>query len=211
MKLNKLLASLVLAGIMSTNAMAQENLSITILTPSQIKQVIGEAPAVGSKEEAGDYKALLDWQDKRTVEQCEFAAAQDSANLKTLFVANNGPLSEKEGKTMEILLFKKYAEAGLNIYLAKKQYNRPRPYDANPEVKPCIPLETSSAYPSGHAAIAQFFANELSDYYPERRAAFMKRAKESSMNRVIGGVHHPSDVVAGVKLGDVLYKLLKEK
>jgi hypothetical protein len=32
----------------------------------------------------------------------------------------------------------------------------------------------------------------------------MKRGDEISMHRVLGGVHHPSDIVAGKKLGDAM-------
>jgi acid phosphatase (class A) len=190
------------------NDESSEKLTIKILTPSAIKSAIGEFPKVGSKEESLDFNELLDWQNKRSTEECDYAESQKSANLENLFVINNGPLTEKEAKRIKRLTFKKYAEAGLNIVIAKKQYNRPRPYNANPEIKPCIELESSSAFPSGHAAIAQFYAHILSEYYPNRRASFFKRSDEAALNRVIGGVHHPSDILAGKKLGNVIYELL---
>lgn len=191
------------------NGNQDEKITIKVLTPSAVKAAIGDFPKPGSVEEAADFKEILDWQNKRSTEECDYAHMQESANIETLFVANNGPLTAKEASKLKKLTFKKYAEAGLNIMIAKRQYKRPRPYDANPEVKPCIDLESSSAFPSGHATIARFYAHLLSEYYPERKASFFKRANEAALNRVIGGVHHPSDIKAGMILGDVIYQLLK--
>ncbi len=186
-----------------------EKFSISIMTPAAVKTAIGEAPLADSAEEKAEVKALVALQDLRTVEQCDYALSQSSANLKTLFVENNGPLTAKEASQVESATFKNYAQAGLNIYLAKKMYNRPRPYDSHPEVKPCIDLESSTSFPSGHATIARYYANVLSEYFPAKKAAFFKRAAEVSANRLLGGVHYPSDIVAGQKLGDALYELFK--
>lgn len=97
-----------------------------------------------------------------------------------------------------------YAEAGANIYLAKRIYKRPRPYLTRTELTPCIDKESSYAYPSGHTALARLFARLLSRIYPERTAAFLERADEIAENRVLGGVHHPTDLISGKKLGDAM-------
>ena len=56
--------------------------------------------------------------------------------------------------------------------------------------------------------MARLFAHVLGTIYPERKDALMKRADEVARNRVLGGVHHPTDVEAGKKMGDVLGKSL---
>jgi len=208
--LKPLLLSIALVATSNFAFAKDEKISITIMSPSAVKAALGDFPAAGSAEEAAEVKTLISLQDKRTIEQCDFAQSQNSVSLKSLFVDNNGPLTEKEASQIESATFKDYAQTGLNIYLAKKMYNRPRPYDAHPEVKPCIDHETSMSFPSGHATIARYYANVLSEYFPQRRAAFFKRAAESSANRVIGGVHYPSDVAAGDKFGDTLYALYKQ-
>jgi acid phosphatase (class A) len=209
--MNKFLISFVLSmAIISGNSFAaDEKFSIKVLTPSAIKSLLGDFPQTGSTEEVADVKTLIAWQDKRTVEECEYADSQNSSNLTALFSDNNGPLTAEEASKLEKRTFKIYAEAGLSILLAKKLYNRARPYDAHSEVKPCIELETSTSFPSGHATIARFYANVLTEYFPARKAEFFKRADEAALNRVIGGVHYPSDIAAGKKLGDEIYKLLK--
>jgi len=91
-----------------------------------------------------------------------------------------------------------------NGLIAKKTFNRPRPYVANPLIKPCISLENSAAYPSGHTMIARVYARILSAVYPERAEKFLALADQYSEYRVIGGVHHPSDVKSGKILADHL-------
>lgn len=197
----KLILSLFMMISFSAFAAADD---IRVFTPETIKALIGPHPAKGSAEEKREFQILADLQRTRTAEQCKLAASEESANLMTLFANVGGPLSRSEARILSVRFLQAYASAGINIYLAKSLYERPRPYDANPELTPCIEKETSSAYPSGHTAFARMFARLLSRLYPEREAALMKRADEVAQNRVIGGVHHPSDIVAGKKLGDAM-------
>ena len=201
MKVISVVFSLLVMMNISAAATADD---IRIFTPETIRQMIGPHPAKDSVEESREFAILADYQRTRTTEQCRLAAKEESANLVTLFANEGGPLSKTEARILSIRFLQAYASAGINIYLAKSLYDRPRPYVANPELTPCIDKESSSAYPSGHTALARMFARLLSRIYPEREDAFMKRADEVAMNRVIGGVHHPSDIVAGKKLGDAM-------
>ena len=175
-----------------------------ILSKSKIRSIIGPYPARGSEAEAKDFEIMLSLQETRTDEQCAFAATHEQATLKNIFYKDNGPLTNREANRLTVLLLKAYAEAGVNIYFAKGVYKRPRPYISRPDIVPCIDREGSYAYPSGHTTVARVFARILSRIYPERAEAFMKRADEAAQNRVLGGVHHPSDIEAGKKLGDYL-------
>ena len=50
----------------------------------------------------------------------------------------------------------------------------------------------------------------LSDIVPERRAEFFAKADEIALDRVIGGVHFPTDIAAGKVFGDRFHaELLK--
>lgn len=206
-----ILLALVLSFAFTTaNANQVETKDFNVLTPSKIKKLLGDYPRPGSPEELLDVQTLLEWQDKRTPEQCEHGNSQaDDLSVRAIFSDNGGPISEKEASRLESMLLKKKISAGVNIFLAKAVYKRPRPYDAHPEIKPCIELETSYAYPSGHTALAQFYGLLLSDMFPERAALIKKHAEKSSMVRIIGGVHYPSDVVAGKKLANELYRIAK--
>lgn len=179
-----------------------------LLTPSQIEKIIGDYPAAGSAEEAQDFDTLLHYQTTRTEADCAEAKTEESATLAHFFAGKKGPLTEAEGKKWSPKIMAAYVQLGVNVFVAKKMYKRPRPYNYNSQIVPCIDLENSYAYPSGHSMMARMFAHILSRIYPDRAVALMKRADEVALNRVIGGVHHPSDIEAGKKMGDVLGKSL---
>lgn len=197
-----LVITLLLSLFASTVVATDIDPGIDFLSKEEIKSLLGQYPTLGSVSGLADLDTLLQYQNTRTKEECEYAASQDSVSIESLFVKNDGPLSKKEAKKLKIRLAFLYAEAGYNILKAKNLYERPRPYDSHSQLKPCIPKETSFSYPSGHTTLGRTLARTLSEIYPERAALFMKRSNEISRNRIIGGVHYPSDVAAGKILGD---------
>jgi acid phosphatase (class A) len=86
----------------------------------------------------------------------------------------------------------------------KEKFGRPRPYNAFPQIKPAIPLETSHSYPSGHATWGMAQATLLAALEPHRKEAILERGRLVGYDRVIGGVHYPSDVEAGQLLGPAI-------
>lgn len=166
--------------------------------------VIGPYPARGSVEAKEELQQMLYFQEHRTEADCDAANLQASANLETLFGGENGSLTDAEIKKVKKKLRLVTIKAGVEIYFTKREFKRPRPYVANAEIKPCIELEKSTAYPSGHTTLARLYARLLSVIYPERAEVFMEQGDQAALNRVVGGVHHPSDIVAGKKLGDLL-------
>jgi len=164
--------------------------------------VLGPFPPLGSVEAQVDFDQLMDFQKTRTAKQCEEAAAEADASLKAFFAGKKGPLTVQEIEKVQGKMRTVTLKAGAKILYYKKKFDRPRPYLTHPELKPCIELESSKAYPSGHATISRVYARILAVLFPERQFQILKRGDEVALNRVIGGVHHPSDVVAGKMLGD---------
>ncbi len=163
---------------------------------------IPDMPAPGSEADRADMAAVLDWQSRRTPEQCGAAKAQTRAGYAAFF-GDISPLPA--GPAADELLEKVKADTWLAMGLLKSRYDRPRPYARDKAVKPCLRRPGGLAYPSGHAALARVYALLLSDMVPSRRAEFLARADQAALNRVIGGVHHPSDIEAGKALADSLY------
>lgn len=188
-----------------------EKLTIGFFSKKQIRKMLGDYPAPGTAAHAADFDTLFMWQNSRTQAECDEAAAEKTPTLKSMFAGDHGPLTEREARKLHLSFVEAYINAGVNIHFAKETFDRPRPFASNSDIQPCIPLATSDAYPSGHTAIARLFARLLSDIYPERTQAFMDRADEVAMNRIIGGVHHPSDIVAGKKLGDAIYEMMRSQ
>lgn len=76
-----------------------------------------------------------------------------------------------------------------------------RPYRADPTLEPIGPLPHDPSFPSGHASAAYAAATVLGSLWPERAAEFLGTAKLVGQSRVYSGVHYPSDVAAGARLG----------
>lgn len=189
----------------TTSAFAQRiEIETDLLSPSTIKKLIGDYPKLGTPASNEDFRVLLQLQKTRTAEDCAKATADESTSVAAIFGGDKGILNDDEVSRMQTFLLKAYANTGVNAYLAKSIYKRPRPYLSNKEIKPCIGLESSYAYPSGHSMISRLYGRILSRVYPERAEALMKRANEFAFNRVVGGVHHPSDVKAAFILSDYL-------
>lgn len=201
--MNKILVLLLV--LVSTQSFAQSGgIEIDILSKSQIKKIIGDYPAKGSSAEENDFRVLLDYQDTRSAQDCEVAQSDRKISVENLFGPETGILTKGEVRLMNLHLASAYVTAGINIHVAKKLYKRPRPYISHPEVKPCIDLEKSYAYPSGHTFIARLFARLISKVYPERADKILARSTQFAESRIIGGVHHPSDVKAANALADYL-------
>lgn len=209
--MTKLLILIVAFSSFNSTAFASEDkLTIPFLTKKAVRQIVGDYPAHGSAEEAYDYEVLLNYQETRTQAECDEAAAEKTPTLTSMFAGEHGPITKKEARRIAPRFWRAYIVVGLNISIAKKTFKRPRPFNANPDIVPCIPLATSEAYPSGHTTIARVFALKLAEIFPERANEIMQRGDEVAMNRIIGGVHHPSDIVAGKKLGDAIFAMLQE-
>lgn len=94
---------------------------------------------------------------------------------------------------------------GLILYL-KMYHTRPRPYQLAPllgkRIMPILSDPQTPSYPSGHAFDAWMFATALKVRYPEFDLVFDRLAERVSESRVVGGLHFPSDLVAGKILGE---------
>lgn len=172
-------------------------------------RAVPAAPAEGSYEDDGDLRAVLDWQYRRTKEQCAAARAEMSHNYGVFF-GQISPFPEPEPPAVK-KFFKNVGKDSVAAHrFLKDVYQRERPFVRDPRIKPCLYRIKGYAYPSGHATMSRLFALILSDLVPSRRAEFIARADEAALNRLIGGVHHPTDLAAGRELADTLYKYLKK-
>lgn len=173
-----------------------------IISARKAREILGNYPASGSSEEARDIRLLRKFQIERTKEECALAQRQEKASVENFFVAGNGPLNRREARRFPFAMLKVYIESGLSAHIAKKEFRRPRPYRTWSDLKPCVKYEKSYAYPSGHTTLARVMAHVLAYKYPERANEILSRGDEIARNRVLAGVHHPSDIEAGRKLGD---------
>ncbi len=99
-------------------------------------------------------------------------------------------------------------EEGAVIQAGKRSFARPRPFVLEPKIEPVIDKPPNDSYPSGHTMWARAVGLLLADMLPEYREKLIERADEYSFNRVVAGVHYPSDVEAGKLAGTALAAFL---
>jgi len=92
----------------------------------------------------------------------------------------------------------------------KKHHNRKRPYELDKNLKAIIlkSMQTPS-YPSGHSAQGVLIGSVLKKKYG--KSDFMQTAKNISYSRRVARAHYKSDSKMGEKLGNEMYKHIKNK
>src|SRR5205814_9113669 len=64
------------------------------------------------------------------------------------------------------------------------------------------------SYPSGHATRGTVWAELLAETYPAQREALLARGRQIGFDRIIAGVHYPSDIYAGRCVGHAVTRCL---
>jgi acid phosphatase (class A) len=154
---------------------------------------------------------LLTQQNKRTIPQVRRIAEQAELKPEVFAPVMGRRFSADFLPYTFRLLDRLNREVAAEVDRAKQFWKRPRPHTLDPRIKPCVAVPPTSAYPSGHAAIAYVWARVLADIAPEKTPAIMAMARQIGVNRVVAGLHYPSDFDAGQQLGAVIYEKLMEK
>lgn len=165
---------------------------------------IGPFPGPGTEAAKEDAAILLWHQRTRTQAEVQRALSEVKlglgAYLGALGTAPDGAMLPKTAALLD--------QVGRDLKAitdaVKNGYARPRPYLSDSRVIPAIERESSPSYPSGHATRGMAFALVLAELVPARREALVERGRQVGVDRVIGGVHWPSDIEAGQRLGAAL-------
>jgi acid phosphatase (class A) len=79
----------------------------------------------------------------------------------------------------------------------KELFHRVRPYNLDKTLSPvCVTKTKDDSYPSGHTIAGYLAALALVEMVPEKRDAILARADEYAHNRLVCGVHYPTDIEA---------------
>lgn len=178
---------------------------------SKFKKKLILPPKAGSQAQKSDEKELLKLQSERTPEDKARTESEIYVSLKSFFGKPYGPLTDQEVEKLNPLFDQLENDADYYIQLLKKEFPRQRPFLYVKGLEPLIARETTGAYPSGHAALSKLYALILSDIFPERKMDFAKRADQIARDRILAGMHHPTDIKAGKKLGELIYKEVPKK
>lgn len=172
-------------------------------------EIIPPPPAKGSPAEQADLDGVLAMQDHPTQQELDHAERTVSFSVFS-FAEVLGP-AFNAGSYPETAKFFKSLEATANDpkNFLKDTYRRTRPYKAFPGVvKALVTVEHGYSYPSGHSTRAWLFALLLGDLDPGHRNALLSAAMQVCNDRVIGGMHYPSDMMASRVLAEELHRIL---
>ncbi len=122
-------------------------------------------------------------------------------------------LADKKNITLDKKEINNLSDSSADVILKlKKYYNRPRPkdqakqYGLELENVELASMKTPS-YPSGHSAQGILIGNYLADKYKDKD--FKKIGNEISDARNVARAHYKSDSDMGKKLGESMYKYIK--
>jgi acid phosphatase (class A) len=88
----------------------------------------------------------------------------------------------------------------------KNSFRRPRPYQADSTLHPVCELNSEpTSYPSGHTLSGYLLAYALVEMVPEKREQILARADDYAHNRIVCGVHYPSDLEASRRLAAMVF------
>lgn len=167
-------------------------------------------PKRGSVAEKRDFQELRRWQSVRTTEECAVARAQNFMSADVLFGPETGLLTKREFAAVKHLLEEVIETAENEARPYKEEFARARPYDTDSEISPCIRKPGGAkSYPSSHAAAGMAGGLVLADLFPARAEEFRAAGLQIGTNRVLGGVHHPSDVETGQSIGEQIHEALE--
>lgn len=153
-------------------------------------------PAAGSETAKADLAELHRIEQERTPEQVAAAKRdedqEDIFAFKTVLGADFTP--EALPLTAELGTHVKNEQSVAGGEL-KGMFPRVRPYNADKTLHPvCAVTDLANSYPSGHALTGYLEAFTLAQMVPEKRGSILARADEYAHNRLVCGVHYPSDI-----------------
>jgi acid phosphatase (class A) len=162
-------------------------------------RVLPPAPSNDSDITRTEIALILKIQSESTPEQKARAQADAAVNIYRFAEALGYPeaFNEKSVPKTHALFRKVTYEEGAIVQAGKRSFNRPRPFVLEPRVAALVDKPSNASYPSGHAMWARTMGLLLADMLPEYREKIIARSDEYAFNRVVAGVHYPSDVESG--------------
>jgi acid phosphatase (class A) len=165
-------------------------------------------PSAGSAEAREELELMESIQHSRTKEDIDRCASEANLTIAA-FKSVLGPWCTADNLPRLAKLFKALAKDSKPLVNAgKDHFKRPRPEREDAQIHVPIEDEATFAYPSGHSTRGTMYALILAELLPAHREALLQRGREIGWDRVVAGLHHPTDIYAGRVLGQALAESL---
>lgn len=177
------------------------------------------APAPDSPGQKPDYEAVLkardvsEWRKQQAFEDAgayayDLLLPRFSESAGTALSVTTTPILAYVLRRMLVDLTGTKGLYGVTIsgYVPAVKHDnvRNRPFVGHPDLSPCqtdyLFPDANHSYPSGHAAEGQVAAELLALVIPERASRIRARGERFGDNRLVCGVHYPSDLAEGRKI-----------
>jgi len=164
----------------------------------RLASILAAPPAYDSAATQAELVILHQIETARTPAQIAAAKADDAEEDIFSFRTVLGPAFQPEALPLTTALSTRVhgeesaASAGL-----KTTFARPRPYQSDKTLHPvCKLTDAPNSYPSGHTLSGYLLAFTLAEMLPEKKQQILERADDYAHNRLVCGVHYPSDIEA---------------
>jgi len=188
------------------SAFAQAPATYHYLPPNSvnIRSVLSGPPAPGSAQSQADIQAVLARQQARTPAAIARATSEQTLTPAAFATVIGNEFTAENLPATFALLNNAASDAEAISDSAKTLWQRPRPPLQNPAIHPIFALPSTPSYPSGHAMRGVLWSMILAKLDPDHETSLLARGTQIGEDRIIAGVHFPSDVAAGQKLGRYL-------
>lgn len=196
-----LVVTLTMPSLAAEPYVTSKMLDLTVLVPPP--------PAKGSDAEKADMTAVLTAQANASDARKAQALADSDETVFVMFTTVLGDKFVAANTPKAAKMFERIGDSEDDtLDAAKPVFGRVRPWLANPDVKAIAKPTKSGSYPSGHTTRVTINAIMVAAMVPEKKEAIWARANDYAESRVIGGMHYPTDLLAGWRTGTAMATIM---
>ncbi len=192
--------ALVVSTTFSASAADSKYGNYIFVKPGQLDlgKLLAPSPDPKSETQKRDLAAVLEVQKTRTPAQVERAVADNPLSIYRFADVVGPDFSAARYPKADAFFKRMFNDSRILVLSSKDVWDRPRPYVVSKDVQPAGELpKAPGSYPSGHAIYGYLCAIILANMLPEKATALYERGHEYGTNRLVNGVHFPTDIEAG--------------
>lgn len=190
---------------------AEEAQPFTTAQQVDLTHILPPPPANDSAQTQRELREVLDMQQKRTPEMASQAKADVEENVWVYSNVMGPKFNAKALPAVSAFFDRIVATEAAVVDPAKDFWKRPRPHILDSRIEPIVKRSSSGSWPSGHTTLGTLMGITLANMVPEKRAAIMTRAWQYGDNRVVAGIHYPSDIEMGRIAGSVISQQISQQ